>query len=212
MALFQKKQVITSAAPLYTVGMHKTILLVGLGNIGPEYKLTRHNLGFISIDSFAEAHEFDPWITKKGLKSLITQKVLGDTRVILCKPTTMMNLSGEAVGATANFYKIPTSDITAIYDEADILFGQIRTRIGGSAGGHNGVKSMIQHNGEDFGRVRIGIGHEKPTKMKTADYVLAKLSKNEQEQLNPLTKEVTSMLTEHIFSGNLPHETRKFIL
>ena len=212
MALFQRNPFADKQhQPLFTVGMNKTVLLVGLGNVGKEFDGTRHNVGFACLDAFATAHEFDPWMEKKDLKCLLTSKVLGDNRVILVKPTTMMNLSGEAVQKTASFYKIHNNQIAVAHDEMDIPFGQIRTRTGGTDAGNNGIKSVIQHMGNEFGRVRVGISGDKPEKMDTADYVLAKFSREEQEHLKPLTQEVTSILTDFVFSGQLPHETRKFI-
>jgi PTH1 family peptidyl-tRNA hydrolase len=136
---------------------------------------------------------------------------MGDTRIILCKPTTFMNLSGEAVQKLAHFYKVPLDQTVAVHDELDIPFGQIRMRVGGSGAGHNGVKSLIQHMGADFGRVRIGIG-EKPKELDGADFVLTKWTKEEKEQIPALTREVTSILTEFIYRGDLTPETRSFIV
>jgi peptidyl-tRNA hydrolase, PTH1 family len=212
MALFQRNpHSDRQLQPLFTVGMNKTVLLVGLGNVGKAYDGTRHNVGFACLDAFAESQEFDPWVDKKDLKCLVTMKTLGDARVILCKPTTMMNLSGEAVQKLAHFYKVHAQQIVAVHDELAIPFGQIRTRIGGSDAGNNGIKSLISHLGPDFGRVRIGIEGDKPDKMDSADYVLAKFTPEEQSHLGALAREVTSILTEYVFSTQLPHDTRKFI-
>jgi len=212
MALFQRNpHSDRQHQPLFSIGMTKTVLIVGLGNIGKEFEGTRHNIGFACLDAFAKAHEFDAWTDKKDLKCLITSKTLGDTRVILCKPTTMMNLSGEAVQKIAHFYKIHHQQILAVHDELAIPFGQIRTRTGGSDAGNNGIKSLITHIGPDFGRVRIGIDGEKPEQMDSADYVLAAFTKEEQKHLPDLTREVTSILTEYIFSTQLPHDTRTFL-
>lgn len=210
MGLFQKKPDTSSSAPLYTLGLSKNLLIVGLGNIGAEYTATRHNIGFECLDALAQSQEFDPWVEKKDLKCLLTAKNLGNTRVILIKPTTFMNNSGEAVQAASHFYKIPTSNILVVHDELDIPFGQIRTRMGGSAAGNNGIKSTIQHIGEEFGRMRIGI--KSPTKMQPTDFVLAKFSEDEQEKLPALKKEVTAMLTEYIYGGQLTSETRSFMV
>src|SRR5579864_8169679 len=142
MPFLQKKPQVSSSLPLYTLGLQKTTLIVGLGNVGQQYIGTRHNIGFHCLEAFAKATEFPDWIEKKDLKGQLTSQTLGDRRVILMKPTTMMNLSGEAVQATANFYKIAPQDIVVVHDELDIDFGQIRTRVGGSDAGHNGVKSI----------------------------------------------------------------------
>lgn len=214
MALFTRKPVQTSSsAPLYTVGSQRNILVVGLGNPGKEYAGTRHNIGFSSLDAFVRAHEaFGPWLDKKDLKCQITTAQLGTQRVIAIKPSTFMNLSGEAVQAVQRFYKISSADTVVVYDELDLPFGQIRLRSGGSSAGHNGIKSIIQHCGDDFKRVRIGINSEKRTKDNEKDFVLKKFSKEEQDQLNHLSREVTSILTEYVYGGDMPSETRKFIV
>lgn len=210
MALLTKRPITETVMPLYTLSASKTTLIVGLGNPGPEYDHTRHNIGFVAVDTFAEENDFEPWVNKKDLKSLITQKTLGETRVILAKPTTFMNLSGEAVQAIAAFYKIGIDNILVVADELDIPFGQLRMRTGGSAAGHNGVKSVIQHLGEDFGRIRIGIGPKLHEQQDSADFVLAKFSKAEQEKIPSLTRETSAILTETIYGGQLHPETRSF--
>ncbi len=213
MALFQKNPFSSHEhQSFFTVGLHKTVLIVGLGNPGKEYDQTRHSIGFECLDAFASAHEYDDWIAKKDLRCLITSKLLGENRVILCKPTTYMNLSGEAVQKTIHFYKIQPDHIVVVHDELDIPFGQIRMRRDGSDAGHNGIKSLIQHIGPDFGRVRVGIDGSKPEQMDSADYVLAPFSKPEQEQLPNLTAETTSILTEYVYRGELIPETRNFIV
>lgn len=209
MALFQKRSDFSSNLPLYSTGMTKTLIIVGLGNIGKSYDGTRHNIGFAAVDALAISQGFDPWIEKKDLKCHITSQTIGAHRIILCKPTTFMNASGEAVQALAHFYKVPTEQIVAVHDELDIPFGQIRTRIGGSSAGHNGIKSLSQHLGEGYGRVRIGVQAETP--MATADFVLAKFSTDEQGHMSALVKETTAILTEYIHAGNLLAETRNFI-
>lgn len=210
MALFQKKPIVESVMPLYTLSSQKNLLIVGLGNPGPEYEQTRHNIGFACVDSFASDNDFDNWILKKDLKSEITQATLGQTRVILAKPQTYMNLSGEAVQAIASFYKIGVDDIIVVHDELDINFGQIRCRKGGGAAGHNGIKSVIQHMGGDFNRVRIGVGPKTHEQMDSADFVLQRFSEAEQGNMKNLTREVTAILTETIYGETLPHETRSF--
>lgn len=213
MALFQRNPHSDKEhQPLFSVGVNKTVLIVGLGNIGKEYEGTRHNIGFACLDAFAVTHEFDPWMDKKDFKCQMTMKTLGETRVILCKPTTFMNLSGEAVQKAAHFYKIHNGQIVAVHDELDIAFGQIRMRIGGSDAGNNGIKSLISHIGPDFGRIRIGIDGNKPTKMQSADYVLSKFNQEEQGHMPALTRETTSILTEYVFSSQLPHDTRNFLI
>ena len=215
MALWlQKRPQVSDPAMYYSVGLNKTVLIVGLGNPGKLYDLTRHNVGFSCLDNFvSQTDEMADWIQKKDLKSLISSGRLGDKQVIATKPTTFMNLSGEAVEAVANFYKIVASDIIVIHDELDIDFGQIRLRSGGSSAGHNGVKSVSQHIGEDYGRIRIGVGPKHPAKIKSEDFILQKFSAKEQAQLPNLTREVTSIISEYLYgSGNLPQDTRSFLV
>lgn len=210
MALFQRKPTIESSVPLYTFSAQKTVLIIGLGNPSEEYDYTRHNIGFLCVDIFAKDNNFDPWILKKDLKSEMTQATMGQTRVILAKPQTFMNKSGEAVQAIMHFYKISPQDVLVIHDELDIQFGQIRCRMGGGAAGHNGIKSLIQHIGGDFGRIRIGIGPKTHETMDSADFVLQRFSDEERNKLKNLSREVTAILTETIYGGDLPHETRSF--
>ncbi len=208
MALFERKKEYASGAPLYSVGGHKTILVVGLGNPGKEFEGTRHNIGFDVVDDFAKRNDFPDWMNKKDLKSLVTIHTLGDSKVILIKPTTFMNSSGEALQAVQHFYRVYNSTTIAVYDELAIKFGQLRTRVGGSDAGHNGVKSLINQSGDDFGRIRIGIGNEVSDKADAANFVLGKFSKEEKGSLSPIIKEAGVLITEYIYSGELPHETR----
>lgn len=208
MALFQKKPQVSDNLPLYTVGANKTILIVGLGNPEKKYDSTRHNIGFAALDYFAKANDFPAWINKKDLKCESTSANLGQSRVILCKPTTYMNLSGEAAQAVQHFYRVHNQQTLVVYDEMALPFGQLRTRVGGSDAGHNGVKSLIQHIGEDFGRLRIGVGNEISNKADAADFVLGKFTKKEQEKIPLILRETNSLINDYIFGGKLPHETR----
>lgn len=198
----------------YTLGQNKTVLIVGLGNPGTEYEHTRHNIGFAAVAAFVAANDdMGDWIEKKDLKCQMASGQMGETRVLVIKPTTFMNLSGEAAQAVIHFYKIAPDNVVVVYDEIDIDFGQIRTRIGGSSAGHNGVKSLIQHLGEEFGRVRIGIGPKMPEQMDSKDFVLARFSSEQQTQLKNLTKETSAILSEYIYGdGQLTHETRNFLV
>ena len=211
MALLQKKPFVGTNLPLYTIGSSKTVLIVGLGNPDKKYAKTRHNVGFMALESFATTNDFPKWIDKKDLKSLLAVHTLGGTRVILCRPTTYMNLSGEAAKAVQHFFKVHNGQTLAVYDELAIPFGQLRTRTGGSDAGHNGVKSLVEHLGEDFCRLRIGIGSEIAQKKASTDFVLSNFSKAEQSDLPQMLREANSMITEFIFSGQLPHETRKVL-
>lgn len=210
MGLFQKKPV-TTTAPLYTIGSSKTYLIIGLGNPDKQYAGTRHNIGFEVLDQFAAANDFPGWVTKKDYKAHLAAANLGENRVILCKPTTFMNKSGEAAHALQHFYRVYNHQTLAVYDELAIPFGQIRTRLGGSDAGHNGVKSLIEHIGKDFGRLRIGIGNDIAKKTEASDFVLGKFTKDEQEKLPPILRESNALITEFIFGETLPHDTRKVI-
>lgn len=211
MALFQRKISDTSKAPLYTIGSNKTILIIGLGNPGKQYDGTRHNIGFAALDEFAAKNDFPGWLAKKDLKCQLTSATLGESRVILCKPDTFMNNSGQAAQAAQHFYRVYNQSTLAVYDELAIPFGQLRTRIGGSDAGHNGVKSLIQHLGDDFGRLRIGIGSEVSKKADAAEFVLGKFTKKEQAGLPMVTREAVAIVTEFIFGGQLPPETRSVL-
>jgi peptidyl-tRNA hydrolase, PTH1 family len=208
MALFQKKPQVQSGAPLYSIGAHKNILIIGLGNTGKEYAGTRHNIGFKIIDEFAAKNNFPGWLNKKDLKCQLTLQNMGENRVILCKPTTYMNNSGEAAQAAQRFYQVYNQNTLAVYDELAVPFGSLRTRQGGSDAGHNGVKSLIGHIGDDFGRLRVGIGSETSKKVVSSDYVLGRFSKAETEILALIIREANAVITEYIFGGELPHQTR----
>ncbi len=192
--------------------MEKTVLLVGLGNIGKEYTGTRHNIGFVAADEFAANNNFPAWTEKKDLKCQLTKQSVGGIRTILIKPATFMNKSGEAVRAVQQFFKLANSQTVVIHDELDIPFGQIRTRKGGGSAGNNGVASLIQHIGEDFARIRIGTANEVSEKADSADFVLGKFTKSEQEQLPKLSREVSTLISEYLATGQLSHDTRSFIL
>ncbi len=211
MALFVKRPDIGSRISFTTYGMNKTILFVGLGNPGGEYDMTRHNIGFMCLDEFAVKNNFEPWTDKKDLKCHVTQATMNDTRVLLCKPQTFMNLSGDAVQAIAHFYKIPLDDIIVIHDELDVDFGQIRMRVGGSSAGHKGVKSITQHLGEGYGRIRIGIGPKMPEQIDSADFVLQKFSADQRENIPKLLRETSSIMSEYAYGAPVAAETRNFL-
>ncbi|HUB93814.1 MAG TPA: aminoacyl-tRNA hydrolase [Verrucomicrobiae bacterium] len=212
MALFQKRpQVDKPLAYTVTFGMNKSLLIVGLGNPGEEYQDTRHNVGFMCLDHFAQKNDFGSWHLKKELKSEITSQTLGDTRVILCKPQTFMNLSGEAVQAVQHFYKLNNAQTVVVHDELDVTFGQIRLRSGGSSAGNNGIKSVSQYIGEEYARMRVGIGPKKPEQIDAADFVLQDFSANEQSKLPALQREVAAILSEYAFGAPFIPETRSFL-
>ncbi len=154
-------------------------LIVGLGNPTGKYDKTRHNVGFEVIDALSK--EYNIAVDTAKHKGLYGKGKIEGQSVILLKPMTYMNLSGESVVAVANYFKIAAEDIIVIYDDIHLDVGRLRIREKGSAGGHNGIKNMITHLGtEAFPRIRVGVGM-KPPKMDLADYVLSHFSKEEQE-------------------------------
>lgn len=155
-------------------------LIAGLGNPGREYENTRHNAGFVSIDRLAEKNHIS--IDMKKFQALCGTGYIGGQKVLLLKPQTYMNLSGESLRAACDFFKIdPEQELIVIYDDISLAPGQLRIRAKGSAGGHNGIKSIISHLGTQvFLRVKVGVG-EKPQGWDLADYVLGHFSKEEQQ-------------------------------
>lgn len=155
-------------------------LIVGLGNPGKEYEGTRHNCGFMVVDELA--NKLNTEINQNKFKGLYTKVKYHREDVILLKPQTYMNLSGESVNAVMNFFKIDKEDLLVIYDDLDMPVGKLRLRKTGSAGGHNGIKNIIAHlNSQDFKRIRVGIDRHKY--MNVADYVLSRFSKVESEAI-----------------------------
>ncbi len=128
------------------------LIIAGLGNPGAKYANNRHNIGFMAVDEIAHRHSFSPW--KKKFSSFVAQGDLGGEKVLLLKPQTMMNLSGKAIGDAMRFYKLEPSEILVLYDELDLAPAKTRFKNGGGAGGHNGIKSTIDHCGNDFNRLQ----------------------------------------------------------
>lgn len=211
MGLFdRKKTAYEDSQPLYTIGNSKTLLVVGLGNVGRQYVHNRHNAGFMAIDRYRTSHELSDWIEKKDLRCYLSIGTVGSTRVVLIKPTTMMNVSGEAVQKVQKFYKISPEDTLVVYDELDVPFGTIRTRSGGGAAGHNGIKSLMQHAGKTFGRIRVGIGPKTHNKMDSADFVLQDFSDEQKTSLEKILREACALIDERTVSP-LQEQTIKVI-
>ncbi|MFD2611548.1 aminoacyl-tRNA hydrolase [Paenibacillus gansuensis] len=155
--------------------------IVGLGNPGTQYEDTRHNVGFMALDLLAERWNVKTWQSK--FKGLVGEANVSGSKVVLIKPMTYMNLSGESLRAFMDFHKADLLDLLVIYDDLDTELGKIRLRYQGSPGGHNGIKSIIQHTGTQvFNRIRIGISRPAPGK-NIADYVLSNFGKSEAEGL-----------------------------
>jgi PTH1 family peptidyl-tRNA hydrolase len=158
-------------------------IIAGLGNPGAKYANNRHNVGFMTADAIVRRHSFSPW-SKKFQAEIATGEIAGE-KVLLIKPQTFMNLSGQAVGEAMRFYKLTPADVTVLYDEIDLAPGKLRIKIGGGAGGHNGIRSTDQHIGQSYRRVRIGVGHP-GVKELVHGHVLGDFSKADAEWLDPL--------------------------
>ena len=163
-----------------------TRLVVGLGNPGEKYDGTRHNAGFIALDAIARAQNAAPFRLK--FHALVSECTVGEERVLLMKPETFMNLSGEAVGEAARFYKLSPEQIVVLCDDISFAPGKMRIRRKGSAGGHNGLKSIIAHLGSDaFVRFRLGVGEKPSPAYDLADWVLGKFPKEDLAALDALS-------------------------
>ena len=164
-------------------------LIVGLGNPGDKYSRNRHNVGFMAVDAIASRHTFAPYRDK--FKGLVSEGTIGGEKVLLLKPQTYMNSSGESVEATLQFYKLSTEDVTVIYDEIDLAPGKTRIKRGGGNGGHNGLRSIDPRIGPDYRRIRIGVGHP-GHKDAVMPWVLGDFSKLDREWLEPLLDALAS--------------------
>jgi len=160
-------------------------LFVGLGNPGPRYARNRHNIGFMAVDEIARVHNAGPW--RKRFQGEAADVVIGGEKVLLLKPQTFMNLSGQSVGEAQNFFKIPLQDVTVFYDELDLPPAKMRVKIGGGNAGHNGLRSISAHCGNDYRRVRLGIGHP-GHKALVQGHVLGDFAKSEEPWVDDLCR------------------------
>ena len=180
--IFELFKQISKSAPASTVPV--THIIVGLGSPGDKYVKTRHNAGFLAIDYMCEKFGFE--CKRAKWNALTGEAQMGDFRVLLMKPQTYMNNSGEAVRDAAQFYKIPAENIIVLVDDTTLAPGSMRIRAKGSAGGHNGLKSIIYHLESDtFPRIRIGVGEKPHREMDLADWVLGNFSKEDIENMMP---------------------------
>lgn len=160
------------------------LVLAGLGNPGPKYAANRHNIGFMAADAIVRRHSsFGPW--QKKFNAEICEGRLEGEKVLLMKPQTFMNVSGQAIGEALRFYKLGPEDLIVFYDELDLAQGKVRIKTGGGSGGHNGIKSIDAHCGKDYRRVRLGIGHP-GAKERVHGHVLGDFAKADQAWLDPL--------------------------
>jgi PTH1 family peptidyl-tRNA hydrolase len=193
--------------------MSERFLIVGLGNPGRKYRGNRHNIGFMVVDRLAEANGIQS--SKVQNKAIVGDGRVAQQRVVLAKPQTYMNDSGSAVGPLTNFYKIPPENIFVVYDEMDIPFGTIRLREKGGSGGHNGMKSILQHIGQDFPRMRLGVGRP-PGRMDPPAYLLQDFSDDQlpvvQEMIDTAVRAIETYLQEGIqtamnrYNGSVTNE------
>lgn len=163
-------------------------LFVGLGNPGAKYAGNRHNIGFMAVNRIAADHGFTPW--KKAFQGQVAEGRLAGEKVVLLKPETFMNLSGQSVRAAVDFYKLGVEDITVFHDELDLAPGKCRVKEGGGHAGHNGLRSIHGHLGEAYGRVRLGIGHP-GHKDAVAGYVLHDFAKADADWLDDLMRGIS---------------------
>ena len=174
-------------------------LVVGLGNPGKDYTNTRHNIGFMAAEEIHCRHNFSPF--KSKFDGLIAEGSINNQKVLLLKPQTFMNLSGNSVIQVAKFYKIPPQNIVVIHDDKDLALGKLKAKNGGSAGGHNGLKNIDSHIGNEYNRIRIGVGSPKEHNTDTVNFVLSRFSKTELDILTPQLEFISSSISELINKG-----------
>ena len=185
-----------------------SFIIVGLGNIGKQYELTRHNAGFLAIDYIAE--KYGAKIDRVKFHATVGECNIGGARVLLMKPSTLMNNSGVAVGEAAAFYKIPPERVLVLHDEISFDAGKLRIRRKGSAGGHNGLKSIIARlPGEEFPRIKIGIGKKPNPEYDLADWVLGKMPESDLKALRDRFEDITNA-SEMIVKGDIDGAMAKY--
>ena len=181
-------------------------VIIGLGNPGKKYEKTRHNIGFIAIDSLRKKLNISD--EREKFQALISEKNIDGEKVIFLNPQTFMNLSGNSVIEIVNFYKLDSKkDIIVIYDDMDLPFGDIRIREKGSSGGHNGIKSIISHIGEEFIRIKCGIGAKEKGAI---EYVLGEFNQTEQKSLDEILDNIDNCVIEMITVQNMDRIMQKY--
>ena len=181
-------------------------VVIGLGNPGKKYEKTRHNIGFIAVDNLRKKLNVSD--EREKFQALVSEKNIDGEKVIFFKPQTFMNLSGNAVIEIINFYKLdPKKDIIVIYDDMDLSFGDIRIREKGSSGGHNGIKSIISHIGEEFIRIKCGIGAKERD---AVEHVLGEFNQTEQKDLDEILEKINNCVIEMLNVQNLDRIMQKY--
>ena len=181
-------------------------IVIGLGNPGKKYEKTRHNIGFIAVDNLRKKMNISD--EREKFQALVSEKNIDGEKVIFLKPQTFMNLSGNSVIEIVNFYKLdPKKDIIVIYDDMDLSFGDIRIREKGSSGGHNGIKSIISHIGEEFIRIKCGIGSKEKD---AVEHVLGEFNQTEQKDLDEILEKINNCVIEMLSVQNLDRIMQKY--
>ncbi len=184
-----------------------TAIVVGLGNPGGKYERTRHNVGFLAIDYIAS--KLNVKIDRAKFSALVSDVNIGSHRVLLMKPQTFMNSSGDAIGAAADFYKIPADRVIVIHDEISFDPGIIRIRRQGSAGGHNGLKNIIAHIGEGFPRIKVGVGKKPSPDYDLVDFVLGNIPKEDSDKISARFNDIDSAVS-LILDGKIDEAMNKY--
>lgn len=179
----------------------KSYIICGLGNPEPKYDLTRHNYGFLVIDALASKLRLEKRDFEEKNKALYAKTVFAGAEVILVKPLTYMNASGDALGALMRYYKVPIEDLIVLVDDISIPFGTLRLRASGSAGGHNGLKSIIANIGPEFPRIRLGILNDLMKQHNMYDFVLGKFFTEELKEMNYMCETVIGSIQKIFTSG-----------
>lgn len=169
------------------------LLIAGLGNPGAQYAHNRHNIGFMAVDDIQQRHNFSPW--SKKFHALISEGKINERKILLIKPQTYMNLSGQSVGEAMRFYKVPLENLIVIHDELDLPAGKVRIKTGGGSGGHNGIKSIDAHCGANYRRLRLGIGHPGQKEL-VHNHVLGDFAKSDNDWLEQLLTNIADNISE----------------
>ncbi len=182
-------------------------LIIGLGNPGDQFKGTRHNLGFDTLDYLAARHD-GVWQDKSKLHGSLAKVKVGEASVLLLKPSTFYNEAGRSARATQDFYKIDNGATLTIHDELALPFGMVRSRLNGSDAGNNGIKSLNEHLGLGYARIRVGIANDQKTNISDTDFVLAMFSKQEQSNLKEIYKKI-ALQVESFIKGDFTPTSHK---
>jgi peptidyl-tRNA hydrolase, PTH1 family len=175
--------------------------IVGLGNPGAEYARTRHNIGFMAVERFGELHRAS-WANEKKFESRVAKVEAAGKRALLCEPQTYMNVSGRAVGALVDFYRLPLNRLLIVVDDADLPFGELRLRANGSSGGHHGLESIEERLGtREYARLRMGIGRQRSDVREITGYVLGKFGTAEAETLELMLKRAAAQIERWLDAG-----------